>query len=109
MQQNFILLKTFCNIKKVQNNSDCQNADRLKKLPGLSFALKKFVILISKRSRKQTEDNNNNLETSSSNNIYFFLVVNMLENMISYNLKIKIIEKRQSRQNRKAERQKETK
>ena len=40
MQQNFILGKTFGNVKQVQNNKNGQNTDRLKKLTVLSIALK---------------------------------------------------------------------
>ena len=37
MQQNLILVKTFGNVKKVQNNEDGQTTDRLKKLTVLSI------------------------------------------------------------------------
>ena len=46
MQQKFILLKTFGNDKKVRNNYETQNTDRLKKPTALSIALKYFMILL---------------------------------------------------------------
>ena len=56
MQQNFLLLKTFGNVKKLYNDSNGQNAVWLKKLTGLSIAIKSFMILLPKRSRKQTAE-----------------------------------------------------